>query len=79
MTDSSFTFTCTVTRANGWFRAERDGQWYEAPTPLRAVAGLMLVLDDLAQMLPPLPVEYRGQLVTQAVPVVSFSVEDLRA
>jgi hypothetical protein len=74
---TEFTFTCALTRVNGWWRAERDGHWYDAPTPLRAVAGLLMMFDDLAQTLPPLPIEYRGKMVKQAVPVVSFSLEEM--
>lgn len=76
---SPFTFTCDLTRVNGWWRASRDGQWYDAPTPARAVAGLLNKLDGMAQTLPEMPVEYRGQAVESAVPVISFSIEDLRA
>ena len=48
-----------------------------AATPLRAVAGLLTKLDGMAQSLPSLPVEYRGQAVESAVPVISFSLEEI--
>lgn len=74
----TYTFTCEMTALpDSWFRAERDGQFYDAPTPLRAVAGLLTKLDGMVQSLPPMPIEYRGQMVQTAVPVMTFSPAEL--
>lgn len=74
----TYTFTCDLRPTeDGWYRAERDGQCYDAPTPLRAVAGLLTKLGGMVQTLPPLPAEYRGQMVQTAVPVMTFSPAEL--
>ena len=73
----TYTFTCDLRPTNdGWYRAEAQGQTYDAPTPLRAVAGLLTKLDGMIQSLPAAP-EPRGQMVETAVPVITFSPAEL--